>query len=187
LLGQRARGARAADRERRRPSQPREVAEDVVEPLGIRGRDDDAVRAQLASFLLERRDRCVLAEIRDPPAAVAQSQAERDQPEVVVLVRRAGEQRVGARPLAPAPPEPKQPAPEDVAREMLLRDACVAALPRLTEIVEVRQHDVAQDSIDAERGEQPVEHDVCPALGEAGEGVGQLPPRLRDKLDAVGL
>ena len=57
--------------------------------------------------------------------------------------------------------EPEEPAPDDVAREVLLRDAGLAAPPSLAELVQVRKHDLGEHRVEAERAEQPVEHGVA--------------------------
>ena len=62
----------------------------------------------------------VASEKGDPPAALAQHEAECDQPEVVALTWRAREQRQrpGAHP--PVATQGQHPAAEDTGREVLL-------------------------------------------------------------------
>ena len=51
----------------------------------------------------------------------------------------------------------EEPAADDAAREMLLRHGGLAALPAVAELVQVGQQRVAQNRLDRERGEHPVE------------------------------
>ena len=127
LLCELRRGACAPYRQRRRLRKSREIGNHVAQPLGRGGCDDDTVGLELSRLLHEGRERRVLAEVGDTPAAVAQGEAECDQPEVVLFLRRAGEQRVWPWPLAPAAPDAQEPAAEEVTGEMLLRDGDLAA------------------------------------------------------------
>ena len=112
-------------------------------------------------------DRRVRAEVGDAPAAAVQGEAERDQPEVVLLARRAGEDRT--RPLArvPAAADPQQPSTDQVAGEVLLGDGRVARRPPLAEVDEVGKDHGAEDGLDRERAEQGVERRLSAGLVEA--------------------
>src|SRR3712207_4523089 len=66
------------------------------------GAENDEERLEQARGLADALERRVSPEVDDPPAARAQCEAERDQAQVVLLTRRAGEQ--GARPEPAAPP-----------------------------------------------------------------------------------
>ena len=69
--------------------------------------DEIAIAAARASGTLGKRfDRRVLAEIRDAPASGAQGDAKRDEPEIVLLARGAGEESTRAGAAIPAPREP---------------------------------------------------------------------------------
>src|SRR4051794_39369965 len=99
----------------------------------------------------------VAAKERYAPAVPAQHQAEADQAEVVLLAGRTQQQR--ARPVAavPAAREPEQSAPQDVRCEVLLGHRGLPHLPPSSKLAQVRQHDVAQHRLDAERGRELVE------------------------------
>ena len=76
----------------------------------------------------------------------------------------------GPVPLAPAARQAEQPAAQQRAREVLLRDRCLAALPALAEVLEVRQYRVAKNGVERERREQAVERGMRAGLVEPVEG-----------------
>ena len=94
------------------------------------------------------------------------------------LAGRTRENRPRAGRLGPAAREPEQPAAQNVAREMLLRDARLAALPATTELVQVRKQDFAEHRLEPERREQAVEGRVRGRLVEPVERRLQFGPRL---------
>ena len=79
-----------------------------------------------------------------------------------------------AEPEAPAARQAEQPPAQHAGREVLLCDRGVAALPALSELAQVRQHDVAQQRVDGRHREQPVEDRLRPRLVEPVERVGEL-------------
>ena len=91
--------------------------------------------------------------------------------EVVLVARDAGEQRERRARVAPAASEPEQPATQQRAREVLLRDRDLAALPALAQLVEVGQDGIAQDRLDGEGGQQRVERGVRSRVVEASRAV----------------
>ena len=129
---------------------------------------------EAAAHVVDRLDRRVGAEIDDAPAARAQREPERDEAEVVVLARQAGEHGRGADPHAPAAGDAEQPATQDGGGEVLLGDRCVAACPALSELAQVGQHDFAQQRLQGGHGQEPVEDRLCPRLVEAVQRVGEL-------------
>ena len=57
---------------------------------------------------------------------------------------------------------------------MLLGDRCFAALPALSELLEIREDHIGQHSLDCRFGEELVEHRLRPRLVEGVEGGGKL-------------
>ena len=66
---------------------------------------------------------------------------------------------------------------QEVAREVLLRDARVAALPPLAELMEVCEHE-AEDGLEAQPGQQAVEREVGSALVEGVESLPEVTGEL---------
>ena len=91
---------------------------------------------------------------------LAEGEAEGDQREVVKLAGRTGEERPLSGAAIPAAGEPQEPSSEQVAREMLLRDRELAPLPEEAELAQGGEDRVAEDGLDGERGEEPVERGV---------------------------
>ena len=105
-------------------------------------------------------DGCVGAEVGDPPAAGAKDETERQQPEVVILGRRAGQHGERARAAAPAAREGEESSMDEIRREVLLGDPDLAALPAGAELAQVREDQVAKDELEREGREGPVERCV---------------------------
>ena len=103
----------------------------------------------------------------------------------MLLPRRAGKD--GERP-APGPPparETQEPATDHAAREVLLRHGGLAALPAVAELVQVGQQRVAQNRLERERGEHPVEEQLRERLVV---GVQSCPEVVEERGDrATGL
>ena len=72
-------------------------------------------------------------------------------------------------PRGPTPPAPKskEASTQEVAREVLLRDGDLAALPPFAELTEDRQHHHAEKRLETEGPEQPVEGSLGVDLVEA--------------------
>jgi len=70
-----------------------QLREDRLHALTADGDQDHEVGIELAAHLLDGFDRRVGAEIDDAPTSCAQREPERDQAEVVLLARQAGEHR----------------------------------------------------------------------------------------------
>ena len=100
----------------------------------------------------------VRPEVVDPPPVAVQHDPEDQQRQVVQLVGRAGHDRPW--PVAVPPPagQTRQPSPDHVAREVLLGDRDLAPFPALTQLVQVRQHDVAERRRQREVRQQPIEY-----------------------------
>ena len=96
------------------------------------------------------------------------------QPEVVALARRAGQQRARPHAAVPAPGQRDQPPAQHHAREVLLRDRGLAALPALAQLAQVGQQHVARQGVEAQPGDEQVEHDLRPRVVEVVEGLAQL-------------
>ena len=106
--------------------------------------------------------------------SLAQREPEQQQPEVVALARRAGQQRARPAPRSqPRASATSRPRSTD-AREVLLRDRGLAALPALAELVQVGQQHVARQGVEAQPGDEQVEHDLRPRVVEVVEGLAQL-------------
>ena len=125
---------------RRRPSSTR------LDPIPGDRTDRDDVRLERARRGLERLERRVGAEVRDAPAARAQREPERDQPELVLLPGEARQERARPDAAAPIAAQAEQAPAEHVRREVLLRDRRLAALPALPELVKVGEKDVPQEA-----------------------------------------
>ncbi len=105
----------------------------------------------------------------------------------MLLAGRAGEDRDRAATLSPAHGERQQPRADEVRGEMLLRDRRVATRPPRAEVLEERHHDLAQERVDRESGEELVERglgrsvvEVVQARSQPGERLRQLwPPPAR--------
>ena len=80
--------------------------------------------------------------------------------DVVRLAGRAGEERERTRSAAPEPGEREQPAADEVAREVLVADLDLAALPAVADLFQGGQHHLAQHQLQPERREALVEHRV---------------------------
>ena len=65
----------------------------AVEPCGVRDGEDERLRLEPLHYLDDRVGRRVGAQERDPPAALAEREAEDHEPQVVPLARRTGEHR----------------------------------------------------------------------------------------------
>ena len=156
------------------PARPAQLGDVRAKRLGVRGREDDEARPETFGGRRRRVDRRVLAEVGDPPAAVAQREAESDQPEVVLLARRAGEHRDRAVAPAPAAGEGEQPPAHEVGGEVLLADADLLALPPIADVPHRRERDVAEHRVERERGDRAVEDGVGARLVERGERLGEL-------------
>ena len=63
----------------------------------------------------------------------------------------------------------KQPAADEVAREVLLADLDLAALPAVADLLQGGQHHVAQRLLEAERSKALVEHRVSGGLVVAAD------------------
>ena len=74
----------------------------------------------------------------------AQYEREREQGDVVHLAGCTGEEGKRAGPAAPEPGQREQPATDQVAREVLLADIDLAALPAVADLLQGGQHDLAQ-------------------------------------------
>src|SRR5918994_16497 len=123
---------------------------------------------------LDRGERGVLAEVRDPSATARHRDSEHDQPEVVLLTGRACQNE--GRSAAGAPPagETEQSAAEQRRGEVLLRDRYVAARPPISEDPEIRQEHLAHDGLNGDSRDQSVERPVRAILVEAIERIAQL-------------
>src|SRR4029079_10352514 len=99
----------------------------------------------------------------------AQREPEADQSEVVELARRRGEQGKRTAALAPVAGQSEQPAAEDVGREVLLGDARPTVAPALAEVDEVVEHDPAEQGVERQHGQSPVEDAVGGGLVERVE------------------
>ena len=166
LLHQRGRRARAAEPQGREPREPAQLGDVGAKRLGVEGREHDEARPEPFGGRRRRVDRRVLAEVGDPPAAVAQREAESDQPEVVLLARRAGEHRDRPAAAAPAAGEGEQPPAHEVGGEVLLADADLLALPAIADVPHRRERDVAEHRVERERGDRAVEDGVGARLVE---------------------
>jgi hypothetical protein len=124
-------------------------------------------------------DRRVVAEEDDAPAARAQREPEGEEPQVVLLAGRAGEDRHRSHALAPAAGEPEQAATQQRRGVVLLGDRHGSPLPLLAELVQVRHDDVAEERVDRQPCEQRVERRVRGGVVEAQKGVGELVLRGR--------
>ena len=69
------------------------------------------------------------------------------------LARRAREQRPRPSAAPPAPSEPEQPSAQEVRREVLLGHRELAALPTLSEFVEVGNDDLRQQRVEGRNRE----------------------------------
>ena len=78
----------------------------------------------------------------------------------------AGEQRARSFAAVPAARERDEPGANEVAREVLLRDGDLAALPPLAQVAQVREQRLFEDDVDGERGEEPIERDLRSGLVE---------------------
>src|SRR5215204_3663933 len=88
----------------------------------------------------------------------------------MALVRRAREQRPGPFAAPPAPSEPEQPPAQEIRREVLLGYRELAALPTLSEIVEVGNDNLRQQRIERRDREQFVENGLRAGLVEGLRG-----------------
>ena len=138
------------------------------------GDDHDRVGLQLLHRVRQRVHRRVRAQVGDAPAALAQREPEQQQPEVVALARRAGQQRARSHAAVPAPGQRDQPPAQHHAREVLLRDRGLAALPALAQLAQVGQQHLARQGVEAQPGDEQVEHDLRPRVVEVVQGLAQL-------------
>ena len=105
--GKLVRCARACERKRDHPGKPAKSGGLPLEQGGVEARDDGERRPGRLGRAGERRGRRVGAEKEDPPAVRAQDEREREQGDVVLLARCAGEKRERALAAAPEPGERK--------------------------------------------------------------------------------
>ena len=143
--------------------------------------ENDHLGCDAASRVRDRLDRGIGAEKRDAPAAISQDQSEDDEPEIVLLAGRSSEQRVMSRPATPATAERHEPAADEVAREVLLRDRDLAALPSLADVLQQRQDHFAQERLEAQRRDQPIDRRMPRDVVERLERDTQLRDRLVDR------
>ena len=95
-----------------------------------------------------------------------------DQPEVVLLSGRGGEQSVPPRSAPPPSSERHQSCTNQVAREMLLRDGQLAALPLFPDRPQKWQYDVTKERLQAQGGNEAIDRGMGGHIVEA--------PRARD-------
>ena len=81
--------------------------------------------------------------------------------------------------LTPSTGEVGQAPAEQAAGEVLLGDAHLTVLPALAQLMQVGQHDLAQDRFHGVVGEQAVEHSLCCRLVHVVQG-------LREDTSRVG-
>ena len=96
------------------PARSPERRGDRVEPIRVGGGQHDGVRRELTHGLRQRLERRVAAEERDPPAVLAQREAEDQEAEIVPLLRRACEHRARPTPAIPAACQPEEPAAHEM-------------------------------------------------------------------------
>ena len=141
---------------------------------GGRGREHDQRGLQQTGRLGDGCERRVRPQERDAPAPAPQCQTEADQPQVVLVAGQTRQQCQRRAAAAPAASEAEQPAAQHGARKMLLPDRRLAAFPALPELAEVGQHSIAQDGVQGEGGQQPVERSMRAGLVEAIERLPQV-------------
>ena len=121
----------------------------------------------------------VASEISDTPTVRAQREPERHQTQLVPLTGKAGQECHRAKASTPATGQAEQSPTQDAGREVLLGDRCFAALPALSEFLEIREDHVGQHALDCRFGEELVERRLRPRLVEGVEGGGELVARRR--------
>lgn len=81
---------------------------------------------------------------------------------IVLFTWRAGQQGAGAVPVTPSAGQARQASAQHIGREMLGGNARLAAGPSFADVVKTGQDHVAQDGLDRETGQQPVQHRLRP-------------------------
>ncbi len=133
---------------------------DIGQASGQGGGEDHRGWIELLDGPADDVGRRVAAEEGDPPAVLAEGDAEREQAEVVLLAARAGQH--GPRPVAeiPAACQGEQAPGEDARGEVLARHLVLGRLPALADAAQHRQHDLEHHLGGRACGEQSVEQVV---------------------------
>jgi len=92
----------------------------------------------------------------------------------MLLALGTGQQRARPSATVPAAREARQATTHDIAREVLLADRYLTALPPLAELVQVGNEDALQHGLDREPRQHPVECSLRGELVEALESASEL-------------
>ena len=165
LAGLRA-GARPGDPERSSSCELAQGRFGSGYALRRAGHDHDGGGLERARGLGERVEWRVGPEEGDPPAALAQREAEDDERQIVLFPRRTGQESAWPGALIPAAGEAEEPPSEEVAGEVLVGNRRLASLPAVAQLTQVRQDHIAEDRLQRQVRQQPVDCHVRGCLVE---------------------
>ena len=111
-------------------------------------------------------------------------EAEDDERQIVLFPRRTGQESAWPGALIPAAGEAEEPPPEEVAGEVLVGNRRLASLPAVAQLAQVRQDHIAEDRLQGQVRQQPVD---CHVRGCLVETVQRLPQAIGAPRESRGV